>query len=723
MTLGYNHMLGKIGHKTAHWLSCKKCDSKGKVTMDLVDSIEAGKLTISELIDVLATDKNYLASTWDQRYREFTSLLQKTSTFAQPETDDLVKRLWYERDNGIASIRQGVPSLAEYQQNLPLLRELTERVRQQPDETTYQYVDSALQQAKKTGQLKRMYWSLRNRVFAAFSPENYTSTVDENAFNKAAEFLNQHFHLGLVLTGNWLQKNYELKKAIHARSPNTDPYYVNMAIWHLYELLRERDNEQKQEKVASTTSTTCSEPFENKTIPHSPTNVIFFGPPGTGKTFMLQQKMKEYTSHAVPADRYAWLDSRLESLNWMQVITLVLLDLGKRAKVRQMTEHEWFQRKALLNGRSSNFSQTAWATLQSFTIPGSTTVAYKGRREPAIFDKTADSEWFLVESQLEQVDELLTLYAELKQGPKSAEAIQRFAVVTFHQSYGYEEFIEGIRARSDESGNISYPIEPGIFMRLCQRANADPAHRYAIFIDEINRGNISKIFGELISLIEVDKRAGMSNAMSLQLSYSGDHFSVPANVDIIGAMNTADRSLALMDTALRRRFDFVEMMPDLSLLSGAKVKGIELESLLEKLNSRIEALYDREHTLGHAFFMPVKNALDTGDEEAAFKQLKIVFQKKIIPLLQEYFFDDWNKIRLVLADNQKQDDSLQFVIEKTDDLDTLFGNNHGLRRHDQQSTAYELEAFDQEVWNMPQAYRSIYQPQQTTPDEQAINHG
>ncbi|HBK4825068.1 MULTISPECIES: McrB family protein [Enterobacter] len=691
--------------------------------MTLVDKVEAGKLTISELIDTLSKDKNYTDSKWAQRYREFTTLLQQTSTFAEPENDDLVKRLWYERDNGIASIRQGVPSLAEYQLSLPLLRELTERVRQQPNEATYQYVGSALQQAKETGQLKRMYWSLRNRVFAAFSPENYTSTVDENAFNKAAEFLNQHFNLGLVLTGNWLQKNYELKQAIHAQSPNTDPYYVNMAIWHLYELLRERDNEQKQEKVASTTSTTCSEPIENKTIPHSPTNLIFFGPPGTGKTFKLQQKMKEYTSHAVATDRDAWLDSRLESLNWMQVITLVLLDLGKRAKVRQMTEHEWFQRKALLNGRSSNFSQTAWATLQSFTIPGSTTVAYKGRREPAVFDKTADSEWFLVESQLEQVDELLSLYAELKQGPKSAEAIQRFAVVTFHQSYGYEEFIEGIRARSDESGNISYPIEPGIFMRLCQRANADPAHRYAIFIDEINRGNISKIFGELISLIEVDKRAGMSNAMSLQLSYSGEHFSVPANVDIIGAMNTADRSLALMDTALRRRFDFVEMMPDLSLLSGTKVKGIELEPLLKKLNSRIEALYDREHTLGHAFFMPVKNALDAGDEEAAFKQLKIAFQKKIIPLLQEYFFDDWNKIRLVLADNQKQDDSLQFVIEKTDDLDTLFGNNHDLRHHDQQSTAYELEAFDQEIWNRPQAYRAIYQPQQTALDEQAVNHG
>lgn len=691
--------------------------------MTLVDSVEAGKLTISELVDTLAKDKNYAASKWDQRYREFTTLLQQTSNFAEPETDDLVKRLWYERGNGIASIRQGVPSLAEYQQSLPLLRELTERIRLQPDEATYTYVGDALKQAKETGLLKRMYWSLRNRVFAAFSPKTCTSTVDENAFTRAADFLNKQFNLELELNGNWLQKNHELKQALHARSPNSDPYYVNMAIWHLYELLRERDNEQKQEKVSDNTSKANSELIEIKPLPHSPTNVIYFGPPGTGKTFTLQQKMKEYTSHAVPAARDAWLDSRLESLNWMQVITLVLLDLGKRAKVRQMTEHQWFQRKALLNGRSSNFSQTAWATLQSFTIPGSTTVAYKGRREPAIFDKTADSEWFLVESQLEQVDELLSLYAELKQGPKSAEAIQRFAVVTFHQSYGYEEFIEGIRARSDESGNISYPIEPGIFMRLCQRANADPAHRYAIFIDEINRGNISKIFGELISLIEVDKRAGMSNAMSLQLSYSGDHFSVPANVDIIGAMNTADRSLALMDTALRRRFDFVEMMPDLSLLSGSKVKGIELEPLLEKLNSRIEALYDREHTLGHAFFMPVKNALDAGDDEAAFKQLKIAFQKKIIPLLQEYFFDDWNKIRLVLADNQKQDDSLQFVIDKTDDLDTLFGNNHALRRHDQQSTAYELEAFEQEIWNMPQAYRAIYQPQQAALDEQAVNHG
>lgn len=679
--------------------------------MALVDNVEAGKLTLSELINTLAKDKNYSLSKWNKRYRELTAQLQKTSTFLMPETDDLLKRLWYERSNGIASIKQGVPSLVEYEQNLPLLRELTERIRQQPDEATYQYVNDALQEAKKNGQFKRMYWSLKNRVFAAFSPEICTSTVDENAFSKTADFLNKQFHLGLVLKGNWLQKNHELKQAIHAQSPNIDPYYVNMATWHLYELLRERDNQQKKKTVPTPRLTASHEPNTTKTLSHQPTNVIYFGPPGTGKTYTLQQKMKEYTSHAIPADRDAWLDSRLEPLNWMQVITLVLLDLNKRAKVRQLIEHTWFQRKALLNDRNSNLSNTAWATLQAYTVPESLTVDYKNRREPAIFNKTDNSEWLLIDAQLEQVEDLLALYTELKHGPKPEEAIQRFAVVTFHQSYGYEEFIEGIRPRSDENGNISYPIEPGIFMRLCQRANADPAHRYAIFIDEINRGNISKIFGELISLIEVDKRAGMHNAMSLQLSYSRAHFSVPANVDIIGAMNTADRSLAMMDTALRRRFDFIEMMPDLSLLSDIKVKGIELEPLLERLNSRIEALYDREHTLGHAFFIPVKKALDTHDEDSAFEQLKWVFQNKIIPLLQEYFFDDWSKIRLVLADNQKSEEHLQFVIEKNNDLDTLFGSDHPLGSHIQQLTTYELEAFDQEIWDTPQAYKAIYQPQ------------
>lgn len=684
--------------------------------MDLIAQVEAGTLSLAELIATLAQEKDYPNSTWYQRYRELTGLLQNTESFTGPEYEEILKRLWYERGNGIASIKQGVPSLAEFQQNIPLFKELTELIRQQPNETSYQQVTERMKLAKKEEQLTRMYWSLRNRVFAAFSPASCTTTVDENAFSTAASYLNNKFNLGLTLDGSWLEKNIEFKNAIKRILPDAEPHFVNMALWHIYELLRERENN-KESKVDVKHPPVIETETKRSPLTHKvPLNQIYFGPPGTGKTYILQSKMKDYTSDVEPADLNAWLDSHLELLNWMQVIALVLIDLNKRGKVRDIVEHNWFQRKALLNGRSGNLNNTAWAALQAYTVPESKTVDYKNRREPAVFDKTTDSVWFFAESQLEQIDDLVNLHTELKSGPKSADAIQRFAVVTFHQSYGYEEFIEGMRARADESGNVSYPIEPGIFMRLCLRAKADPEHRYAIFIDEINRGNISKIFGELISLIEIDKRAGMENALSLQLSYSGEIFSVPSNVDIIGAMNTADRSLALMDTALRRRFDFIEMMPDLSLLSGDKVHGIELEPLLEKINSRIEALYDREHTLGHAFFMPVKKALATNDEDGAFKLFKAVFQKKIIPLLQEYFFDDWNKIRLVLADNQKED-GLQFVTEKTDDLDALFGSNHGLRQHVQQSKVYELQSFDQEVWNLAQAYRGIYlQPEtQSTP--------
>lgn len=199
---------------------------------------------------------------------------------------------------------------------------------------------------------------------------------------------------------------------------------------------------------------------------------------------------------------------------------------------------------------------------------------------------------------------------------------------------------------------------------------------HVLIIDEINRGNISKILGELITLIESDKRLGQDNEIKVRLPYSGEEFGVPPNLNIIGTMNTADRSLALMDTALRRRFDFIEMMPELSVLDGLYVNKIDIKQLVEIMNHRIEALYDREHTIGHTFFIPLRknNTIDT---------LSSIFEHKIIPLLAEYFFEDWHKIMLVLGDNQKKDKDTCFIVEKETHTngEDLFGKGNDLAQY------------------------------------------
>ncbi|VEG62645.1 putative McrBC restriction endonuclease system, McrB subunit [Campylobacter jejuni subsp. doylei] len=179
---------------------------------------------------------------------------------------------------------------------------------------------------------------------------------------------------------------------------------------------------------------------------------------------------------------------------------------------------------------------------------------------------------------------------------------------------------------------------------------------YVIIIDEINRGNVSKIFGELITLIEPSKRIGVEEELKVKLPYSGEEFGVPKNVYIIGTMNTADRSITSLDTALRRRFEFIEMMPDVSKLS-MDCEGINLQELLKAINTRIEYLLDREKTIGHAFFISVENLED----------LKKVFKNKIIPLLQEYFYNDYALIDAVLNKNGM----LEISVENKDYLKNM----------------------------------------------------
>lgn len=217
---------------------------------------------------------------------------------------------------------------------------------------------------------------------------------------------------------------------------------------------------------------------------------------------------------------------------------------------------------------------------------------------------------------------------------------------------------------------------------------------YVFVIDEINRGNISKIFGELITLIEESKRIGKSEGMSTLLPYSMKPFGVPENVYIIGTMNTADRSIATIDTALRRRFEFKEMLPDPEVISKISVGTISIKEMLTRMNRRITVLYDREHTIGHAYFMPLKN-------DNRMETLADIFKNKVIPLLQEYFYEDYEKIRLVLGDNQKKDEKDCFILANKINQAELFGSaDVGL----DEGFTYEINV---DAFMNPEAYRQI----------------
>lgn len=216
---------------------------------------------------------------------------------------------------------------------------------------------------------------------------------------------------------------------------------------------------------------------------------------------------------------------------------------------------------------------------------------------------------------------------------------------------------------------------------------------YVFIIDEINRGNISKIFGELITLIEPSKRLGMPEGMTARLPYSKKTFGVPNNIYIIGTMNTADRSIAAIDTALRRRFDFEEMLPQSEVLDGVEVDGISIPDMLSVINKRIEVLYDREHTIGHAYFIPLK-------ADNSIENLANIFKNRIIPLLQEYFYENYERIRLVLGDNQKPDE-LQFI-QKTSVIENdLFGEDT-----DEIEDAYKF-TINEEIFTNIDAYKKM----------------
>ncbi|KAA1155892.1 McrB family protein [Pseudoalteromonas distincta] len=623
---------------------------------------------------------------WISDYERFSAeVKQNIDTTPNRYSAGFINELWKLDTNGITGVKPGALSDIEFNKLLDDLPKITALIFKDPSADTLKEVYEWAEKAKTVGKLKTIKWSVIHRVFSAADTQTYSTILNVDDLKLFAKLLNESFSLGVKRNSNWSELNKEITAKIKQAVENVeDTITFNTFIWWLFEKLRiERQDEGL---YIDEDETDPSRTTERNQVKQKAVNLIYYGPPGTGKTYTLQKLLKEqYTEKGTSEELGVWLNNKLSDLSWFEVITLILLDIDEQVQVTDIVDHEYFIKKLALNGRTANIRQTAWAALQTHTIQDSETVKYAKRIEPLIFDKNTESKWTIVDKKNELIASYKEQLDELKAGPPVEDEIKRFEFVTFHQSYGYEEFIEGLRPVTNDDGDISYVVKPGILKRLCKRAEADSNHQYALVIDEINRGNISKIFGELISLIEIDKRAGEKYPLTVTLPYSNLPFSVPNNLDIIGTMNTADRSLTHIDIALRRRFEFIELRTDYSLLSD-NVEGINLRKLLFTINKRIELLLDREHIIGHALLMKVNNLVD----------LKKVFITNIMPLLEEYFFEDWDKIKQVFDGNG-------FVSELKDAHTTWLG---GSDEYAGNSYYVDRKAFDK-IENYTAVYQNI----------------
>jgi len=363
-------------------------------------------------------------------------------------------------------------------------------------------------------------------------------------------------------------------------------------------------------------------------------NIIYTGVAGTGKTYRLQQIAKQYTEILPVANADELLRALLKPLSWRDVICLIFLNNyqqgRKLLKVPEIIDHQFFRMKAKLNDRKENLNQTAWGTLMMYSDKNSVRVKYHRRASQSYFDKDDSSNWFLLADSLPLLADLQNKLGDYQAAIHSQfqpnylqPKLERFSFVSFHQAYGYEEFVEGIRPHIADNGQMSYRIESGAFLRLCQQAKHDPSHRYAMLIDEINRANVARVFGELMSLIEPTKRAGQTDSLSVNLAYSRQPFSVPSNVDIYATMNSQDHSLAPLDMAFRRRFEFIECQPQPQLLGKVMANGIEIDlaKLLTALNERILQNLAKDSQLGHSFLWGIDS----------LQALSAAFSQSIIP--------------------------------------------------------------------------------------------
>lgn len=707
-------------------------------------------------------------------------------------------------ENGVASKGQSVLSNNVYAQlikNEGFLKSV-EQLILDPNLENYTYFrqfgDDLLNQL---GSTKRPL--LFNRACASCTLK-VSAVVDEIKFDRLFKYLDKNNIIQIpedIKKKNWYERNIfvvsQLREALSdlIESNQANEYWVNIFLWEIYAVKAAGFNAEKVVEILDKrypetyTGTVHIAAFRTKNgrelalDPKSQTAIIICDskPPEN-----LNLSIKQY--YKIDDSRHHHLSTHAKTLDiGHEAYSIIINNINELEAFCQ-----WYEVKEALFGlnmvKKEDKDMNSLVSLQPLNQilfgPAGTGKTYHTLNHAL---QIIDPDFYEAHKAPEQRD---TLKQEFQKYVDNGQ----IQFVTFHQSFSYEDFVEGIRVKS-VNNQLNYSVEPGIFKYICDQAEnfnkrnlfdqqvatdesiiqaisslverakeqeiifhtkrnlvfkirsntrgtliattsndtdivlankyirdylkvqseeiiAQKSYEWAIakslrseveyqsidsnpqslpyvlIIDEINRGNISRIFGELITLIEESKRKGNAEELSTILPYSKESFSVPNNLYIIGTMNSSDRSLTGLDLALRRRFTFTEMAPNPSLLSNVEVEGIEIDRLLNILNQRIEILLDRDHCIGHAYFMPLK-------DRPELSVLKEIFLQKIIPLLQEYFFDDWEHIHAVLNENgmlkQKYNAS---------EMNGLFKNPKSMNR--------DIWEVNIQAFNDQNAYKAIY---------------